>query len=69
MNCNLFFEKDVAALKDALDETDARIKKLEEHMESEKKKLGDTNSETLHRLERNLDNLRKKRTLILSELE
>lgn len=69
MNCNLSFEKDVAALKDALNDTDIRIKKLEEHMESEKKKLGDTNSETLYRLEKNLENLRKKRTLILSELE
>lgn len=69
MNCNLSFEKDVQALKAALSETDYRIKKLEGHMESEKKKLGDKNSETLHRLERNLENLRKKRALILSELE
>lgn len=63
------FEKDVQSLREALSETDARIKKLGEHLESEKKKPGDKNSETLHRLERNLENLRKKRALILSELE
>lgn len=69
MNCNLSFEKDVQALKEALSETDDRIKKLKGHMKYEKKKLGDKNSETLHRLEKNLENLRKKRALILSELE
>ncbi|KAF6245180.1 MULTISPECIES: hypothetical protein [Nitrosopumilus] len=63
------FEKDVQALKKALADTDSRIQKLEEHRESEIKKLGNKNSETIHRLERNLENLRKKRALILSELE
>lgn len=69
MNRGLSFEKDVQALKEALNETDDRIKTLEGHMESEKKKIGDKNSETLHRLERNLENLHKKRALILSEME
>lgn len=62
------FEKDTAALKEALNDTENRIKKLEEHKESESKK-SDSDSETLRRLERNLENLHKKRILILSELE
>ena len=62
------FEKDVAALREALLDTESRIKKLEEHKESESKK-SDSDSETLRRLERNLENLHKKRILILSELE
>ena len=62
------FEKDVASLKEALSDTESRIKKLEEHKESEDKKPN-PDSETLRRLEKNLENLRKKRTLILSELE
>ncbi|QDI88589.1 hypothetical protein Nisw_03090 [Candidatus Nitrosopumilus sp. SW] len=62
------FEKDVAALKEALDDTENRIKKLKEHKESEIKK-SNYNSETLRRLEKNLENLHKKRDLILSELE
>ena len=62
------FEKDVGALKEALSDTDSRIKKLEEHKESEGKK-SNPDLETLRRLERNLENLHKKRTLILSELE
>lgn len=58
----------MAALREALSDTESRIKKLEEHKESEKKK---TNSdfETLRRLEKNIENLYKKRALILSELE
>lgn len=62
------FERDVSGLQEALTYTDSRINKLEEHKESESKK-SDSDSETLRRLERNLENLRKKRTLILSELE
>ena len=62
------FEKDVAALKEALSDTDSRIKKLEVHRESERRKPN-SDSETLRRLEKNLDNLHKKRALILSELE
>ena len=62
------FEKDTVALKEALNDTENRIKKLEEHKESESKK-SDSDSETLRRLERNLENLHKKRILILSELE
>ncbi|RMW34990.1 MAG: hypothetical protein EA439_01760 [Nitrosopumilus sp.] len=62
------FEKDVSALKEALRDTESRIKKLEEHKESEGKKPS-PDSETLRRLEKNLENLHKKHTLILSELE
>ena len=62
------FEKDVNALREALNDTESRIKKLEEHKESEGKK-SNPDSETLRRLERNIENLHKKRTLILSELE
>ena len=61
------FEKDVTSLKEALNDTESRIKKLEEHKESENKKPN-PDSETLRRLEKNLDNLRKKHALILSEL-
>ena len=64
----MVFEKDTVALKEALNDTENRIKKLEEHKESESKK-SDSDSETLRRLERNLENLHKKRILILSELE
>ncbi|MBI1662323.1 MAG: hypothetical protein IS860_02285 [Nitrosopumilus sp.] len=63
------FEKDVESLKESLADTESRIKKLEEHKESESKKLGEKNFETMSRLERNLENLRKKHALILSELE
>ena len=66
--CNLVFERDVVALKEALNDTDSRIKKLEDHRESECRKPN-SDSETLRRLEKNLDNLHKKRALILSELE
>ena len=62
------FEKDVSSLREALLDTESRIKKLEEHKESEAKK-SESDSETLRRLEKNLENLHKKRTLILSELE
>ena len=64
----MVFEKDTVALKEALNDTENRIKKLEEHKESESKK-SDSDTETLRRLERNLENLHKKRILILSELE
>ena len=63
------FEKDVDALRQALDDTEDRIKKLEEHKEAEEKCLGDLNDETITRLERNLDKLRKKRESIIQELE
>ena len=62
------FEKDVTVLKEALNDTENRIKKLEEHKESENNKTN-SDTETLRRLEKNLESLRKKRTLILSELE
>ena len=63
------FEKDVDALRQALADTEDRIKKLEEHKEVEEKRLGNSNDETINRLERNLDKLRKKRELIMQELE
>lgn len=62
------FEKDVDALRQALQDTNNRIKKLEEHKEEEKR-LGNSNDETIRRLDRNLDKLCKKRELILKELE
>ena len=68
------FKKDEGALEKALLETEQRIKKLEEHKESVIKELRDSksntnNKETLRRLERNLDNLHKKRALIIKELD
>lgn len=63
------FEKDVNALKQALVDTEERIKKLEEHKEAEQKRLGDSNDKTISRLERNLEKLRKKRESIIQELE
>ena len=63
------FEKDVNALRQALTDTEDRIKKLEEHKEVEEKRLGNSNDETINRLERNLDKLRKKRKSIIQELE
>ena len=69
------FEKDVDALRQALENTENRIKKLQEHKESVTKELRDSKSdedtanETLRRLEKNLENLSKKRELIIKELE
>ncbi|MDH5569790.1 MAG: hypothetical protein OEX98_08385 [Nitrosopumilus sp.] len=65
------FEKDVKLLQRTLLETEQRIRKLEEHKESVNKNPLDsrsdkTNNETLRRLERNLDNLYKKRILIMA---
>jgi len=73
-NLQLSFEKDVKLLQRTLLETEQRIRKLEEHKESVNKNPLDsrsdkTNNETLRRLERNLDNLYKKRILIIKELE
>ena len=62
------FENDVTTLKEILNYTESRIKKLEEHKESEGKKPN-PDYETLRRLEKNLDDLHKKRVLILSEFE
>ena len=69
---SLDFEDDLEALEIALLETDQRIKKLEEHKESANKDLRDNKSdkiiaETLRRLERNLDNLYKKRAFLIKE--
>ena len=63
------FEKDIDALKQALADIEERIKKLEEHKEVEQKRLGDSNDETISRLERNLEKLCKKRDSIIQELE
>jgi len=73
-NLQLSFENDVKLLQKTLLETEQRIKKLEEHKKSINKNPLDsrsdkTNNETLRRLERNLDNLYKKRVLIIKELE
>ena len=62
-------ENDVDALKQALDETEDRIRKLEEHKKVEQRRLGNSNDETIRRLERNLENLHKKRESILKELD
>ena len=68
------FGKDLEELEMVLLETDQRIKKLQEHRESTKKEIRDKSDdktilETLRRLEHNLDNLHKKRALIIKELE
>jgi len=70
--CNLDFDDDLEALEKALLETDQRIKKLEDHKESVNKEIIDNKSdktiaETLRRLERNLDNLHKKRAFLIKE--
>lgn len=64
------FEKDISALRQALQDTEARIKKLQEHRVSAKKQLGNNNSDsTISRLDRNLEKLEQKRQLILKELQ
>ena len=63
------FEKDSDALKQALEDVELRIKKLEEHKEAEEKRLGNPNDQTISRLERNLEKLHKKRDSILQDLE
>jgi hypothetical protein len=71
----LDFEKDSEALEKALLEADQRIKKLEEHKASASKHIRDRNTdnnviaETLRRLECNLNELHKKRALIIKELK
>lgn len=71
---NLVFEKDLGDLEKALLETEQRIKKLLEHRESAKKEIRKKSDnkpivKTLRRLEHNLDNLHKKRALIIKELK
>ena len=63
------FEKDTDVLKQALQDTQERIKKLEEHKETAKKQLGSDTDETIRRLEHNLNKLYQKRESILKELE
>jgi len=67
----LDFENDLEALQTAILETEKRIKKLEKHKESVTKELeeskSDALSETLRRLERNLDDLHKKLAFLISE--
>jgi len=67
----LDFENDLEALQTATFETEQRIKKLEKHKESVTKELEESNSdalaETLRRLERNLDDLHKKLSFLISE--
>ena len=65
------FDNDLEALHAAILETEKRIKKLEKHKESVTKELeeskSDALSETLRRLERNLDDLHKKLAFLISE--
>ena len=65
------FENDLEALQIIILETEQRIKKLEKHKESVTKELEESNSdaltETLRRLERNLDDLHKKLAFLISE--
>ncbi|MCE9653196.1 MAG: hypothetical protein K8Q89_09145 [Nitrosarchaeum sp.] len=67
------FEDDLEALEKTLFETTQRIKKLEEHKESVNKELregkfdNNTITETLRRLERNLDELHKKYEFLIKE--
>ena len=66
------FEDDIKALKTAILEVEQRIKKLEEHKESVNKEIKDgksdkTTVETLRRLERNLNELHKKRVFLIKE--
>lgn len=64
------FEKDIPALKQALQDTESRIKKLQEHRDFAEKQLGNDNTDaTISKLERNLEKLEQKRQLILKELE
>ncbi|MCV0393071.1 MAG: hypothetical protein K5790_07255 [Nitrosopumilus sp.] len=69
------FEKDIHALRETLEDTENRIKKLQEHKDSVTKELKDCKSnddstnETLRRLEKNLEKLQKKRESIIKELE
>lgn len=63
------FEKDVDALRQALQDTEDRIKKLKDHKKDAQKQLGGDIEETLSRLDHNLDKLYKKRESILKELE
>lgn len=66
------FEDDLEALQTAIFETEQRIKKLEKHKESVIKEHEESKSdyaltETLRRLERNLDELNKKLAFLISE--
>ena len=67
------FENDEEALRKAILEVDQRIKKLEEHKESVDKDIikgkadNNTITETLRRLERNLNELYKKRAFLIKE--
>jgi len=67
----LDFEDDLEALQAAIFETEKRITKLEKHKESVMLELEGTKSnsltETLRRLERNLDDLHKKLAFLISE--
>ena len=64
------FERDIPALKKALQDTEDRIKKLQEHRDSAKKQLGNSNVDaTMSRLKRNLEKLEQRRQLILKELK
>lgn len=66
------FENDLEALETAIHEIQQRIQKLEKHRDSvtnelEENKSDKTLTETLRRLERNLDELNKKLAFLIEE--
>lgn len=64
------FEKDEDALRQAIADTEERIKKLKEHQEvTTKQPQNDSTKETLRRLDNNLEKLEKKLSFLRQELE
>lgn len=61
-------EADRGALRGALAETEARLARLEAHLESERSAPNPNSEQTMARLERNIAALRTRRELILGEL-
>jgi len=71
----LDFENDIESLKTAILDVEQRIKKLEEHKDSVNKEIRESKSdnktitETLRRLEHNLNELHEKRVFLIKERE
>jgi len=71
----LDFENDIESLKTAILDVEQRIKKLEEHKDSVNKEIRESKSdnktitETLRRLEYNLNELHEKRVFLIKERE
>ena len=69
------FENDIESLKTAILDVEQRIKKLEEHKDSVNKEIRESKSdnktitETLRRLEYNLNELHEKRVFLIKERE